>query len=136
MLVDTKLPKASGMWCVPFFKLSDMFGHFPRNSAGASFLFQGFFLRSVFKFWSMGATLMRIRTLNLTLGKFFFEFLWRNVLSENCTLHFGPENVVHVCKMDFDFGGFIFWNPQLNCLEFFNKVTEPLPPVFFGFLLG
>ena len=44
------------------------FGHFPRDSADASILLQGFFLRSVFKCWSIGTTLVRIRMLKYTLG--------------------------------------------------------------------
>ena len=43
----------------PFFELVDTFGHLPRDSGSAPLLFQGFFFRSLFKFWSIGATLMR-----------------------------------------------------------------------------
>ena len=43
---------------VHFFELVDTFRHFPRDSAGATLLFQRFFLRSVFKFLSIGATLV------------------------------------------------------------------------------
>ena len=67
-LVDTEFPGACRVWLCPFFGLVGLFRHVPRIFVGASFLLQGFFLRSVLKFRSIGATLMRIRTLNLQFG--------------------------------------------------------------------
>ena len=51
-----------------FFTLVGTFGHFPRDSAATKLLFQGFFVGSECKFWSIRATLMRIRTLSYILG--------------------------------------------------------------------
>ena len=61
-------------------------------------------------------------------------FPWRSVPFQKRTLRFSPKVCVPFLKIDMDFGGSVSWNTQLNCLEFFNKATEPLPPVFFGFL--
>ena len=112
---------------VLFFQLVTTFGHFPRVSAGASLLFQGFLLGSVLKFRSIRATLMKFWMLNNTLPPTLFSRFctWRNVPFEKCTLRFGPKDFVHFRKIELDFGGSTSWNTLPNCSEFFNMAQEP-----------
>ena len=107
----------------PSFELENTFCHFPCVSAGASFLLEGFFFRSVLTFWSIKTTFMRYNSLGWTLSFPTFHVAQLRVGSQEF-----PSR-----KIDLAFGGSTSWNKQPNCLEFLNMATGPLPPVFFRF---
>ena len=58
------------------------------------------------------------------------NFTWRKVPFENCTLSFCPKDFVPFREIDLDFGGSRSWIAQPVCFEFFNKATDPFPPLF------
>ena len=100
---------------VLIFELMDMFRHFTCISAGALFLLQGFFLRSVHKFRSIGASECCITPCNgPSLSR---VFTWRYVHFQTCTLPFGPKNCVTFREIDFDFGGSKSWNTPPKLLR-------------------
>ena len=63
-------------------------------------------------------------------------FTWRNVPCGFCTLRFGSMDFVPFRKVELDLDNSMSWNTQPNCLEFFKKATEPLPPWFWDLLFG
>ena len=81
---------------------------------------------------------MKFRMLSNTVGwtRSFPIFTWCKVPFEKCMLRFGPKIFVLFREIDLDFGGTPSWNTQPNCFEFFNKASEPLSPLFFGFFVG
>ena len=93
VLVITKT--SEGEWNVASsFSLSvwTFLRHFRCISVGASFVLQGFFLRSVLEVRSTKTTLMRFAHLNNSMRwnlSFPNFFTWRQVPFETCTLRFG-----------------------------------------------
>ena len=73
-----------------------------RVSAGASFLLQCCFFRSVLKFRSIRTALIRTSVMNHTLRRTlsFRIFTWRDVPLENCALRFGPKDFVPFRKIE------------------------------------
>ena len=124
---------------VLFFEPENTFCHFPRISASASFLLQGFFLRSVSKFRSIRTlhSWGSERDITPSDGPFLSHiFTRRNVPYENFTVCFGPKVFMLLREIELDFDGSTSWNTQPNSFEFINKATKPLQPIFFIFFVG
>ena len=139
VLAMTELRKARRTWLCPFLRAYEHFSPFPMHFSGrivpvARFL--PVFCPQTFEHNGY-ALEVRISEKLLAMGPFLSRFfMWCNVPSENRTLRFGPKNCVFFRKIDLDFGSSMSWNTQPNCVEFFNKATDPFTPFFFDFLLG
>ena len=88
-------------------------------SADASTSFQGFFLRSVFKFWSMG-----IRSLGSECFITFPESLRGVMYFLRIARRASVPRILGPSVKSTWISGSESWNTQLNCLEFFNKVCR------------
>ena len=131
-------PRFNGSIKRSFVRILDLviiFRQIPCYSAGASFLVQGLLMWSLLEFWRATTSLMRFTLWDYSSRKTLSSriFIWCQVPLENLTACFDPN---FPSSLRMDLLGKESWDTQPNCVDSFNKATDPFAPSFFDFLLG